>query len=121
MRLSCRIVVTLAVVGILWCGISKAQSTDENGTSSVEQEARALEKACVLSLRTLNVAQITYWGGDDNRGFARALKQLGPDGAGLLNASDVKGERDGYRFKLVPDKTVGRTGPIRHYVVLAHR
>ena len=64
MRLPCRFVVTLCAVAILWCGVSKAQSVNES-TNGVEQKVRPLEKACVSNLRTLNVAQITYWGGDE--------------------------------------------------------
>jgi hypothetical protein len=44
---------------------------------------------------------------------------LGPDGEGVLNAAMVSGERDGYRFRLVPDKSVGEADPIKHYKIIA--
>ncbi|MGA3106824.1 MAG: hypothetical protein ABSD53_20260 [Terriglobales bacterium] len=118
MRLPCRFVVTLCAVAILWCGVSKAQSVNES-TNGVEQKVRPLEKACVSNLRTLNVAQITYWGGDDAKGYAPTLKQLGPDGAGLLNAATVSGKKDGYRLRLVPDQSAGDATPIKHYKIIA--
>ena len=118
MRLPCRFVVTLCAIAILWCGLSKAQSVD-GSTNSVEQKVRAIEKACVSNLRTLNVAQIAYWGGDDAKGFAPTLRRLGPDGASLLDAATVNGQKDGYRFRLVPDRSAGDATPIKHYKIIA--
>ena len=109
----------ISVIVVLCCGISKAQSVSGTETGGVEEGIRAREKACVSNLRLLNVAQITYWGGDDTKGFAGRLKQLGPDGEGLLNAAAVSGEKDGYRFRLVPDKIAGEAGPFKHYKLIA--
>jgi hypothetical protein len=107
----------LAVV--LCCGIANAQISNGTDASSAEEKVTVLEKGCVLNLRALNVAQITYWGGEDAKGFARTLKQLGPEGEGLLNAATTSGEKDGYRFRLVPDQRAGETNPIKHYVIIA--
>ncbi|MFY9905017.1 MAG: hypothetical protein WAK62_07720, partial [Terriglobales bacterium] len=109
----------LLVIFVLCCGLIKAQSVNGTDAGSAEEQIRAREKACVLNLRSLNVAQITYWGGDDTRGFARTLKQLGPDGAGLLDAATVSGRKDGYRFRLLLGKTIGEAEPIKHYKLIA--
>src|SRR5260370_37603427 len=39
-----------------------SQATEAN--SDVQTRSKAYEEACVRSLRTLNTAQVTYWGGD---------------------------------------------------------
>lgn len=109
----------LAAIVVLCCGASKAQTLNRTDANSAEEHARELEKSCVLNLRSLNVAQIAYWGGDDTKGFARTLKQLGPDGAALLNAATVSGEKGGYHFRLVPQETAGAAGPIKHYKIIA--
>ena len=109
----------LSVIVFVCCGIGKAQSVNGTDTEAVQEKVTILEKGCVLSLRTFNVAQITYWGGNETKGFARTFKQLGPDGEGVLDAAMVSGERDGYRFRLVPDKSVGKADPIKHYKIIA--
>ena len=96
-----------------------AQENPSARATPVADMVTVLERSCVGTLRALNVAQGTYWGGDENKGFARTLKQLGPDGEGLLNAATVSGEKDGYRFRLVPDKTVGNAQPTKHYQIIA--
>jgi hypothetical protein len=103
---------------VLCSGISNAQSVNGTDTAAIEQNVIALEKACVLSLRSLNVAQGTYRGGDDSKGFARTFKQLGPAGEGLLDAATVSGKKDGYHFRMIPE-AVGQTGAIKHYKILA--
>lgn len=113
-------VAILLLVIIVLCGvICKAQSANGTDTGSVEETVRILERSCVSNLRALNVAQITYWGGDNTKGFARTLKQLGPEGEGLLNAATVSGEKSGYGFRLVPDSGVRESDPIKHYEIIA--
>lgn len=76
------------------------------------------EAICVGNLRTINTAQVTYWGGDSTKGFARTLKELGPKGAGILDSELSSGKADGYIFRLVPKPpTEGRM--IEHYSVTA--
>jgi hypothetical protein len=71
------------------------------GTSSDAQlRAKVCEESCVGSLRTLNTAQTTYWGGDAKKGFARSLKQLGPRGEDLIEQVLATGKKDGYQFVL---------------------
>lgn len=53
-------------------------------SSDVQLRAKVYEESCVRSLRTLYTAQVTYWGGDAKKGFARSLKQLGPRGEDLI-------------------------------------
>jgi len=64
----------LSVIVFVCCGIGKAQSVNGTDTGAVQEKVRILEKGCVLSLRTFNVAQITYWGGNETKGFARTFK-----------------------------------------------
>lgn len=109
----------LSVIVVLSCGTINAQGVNGTDGGGAEKEIRAREKACVSNLRSLNVAQITYWGGNDVRGFARTLKQLGPDGEGLLDAATVSGRKDGYRFRLLLGKAVDEAEPIKHYKLVA--
>ena len=108
-----------SVILILCCGTGKAQSVNGTDARDTEMHVSALEKSCVLNLRSLNVAQLAYQGGNDSKGFARTLKQLGPDGEGLLDAVTVSGEKDGYRFQLVPAKDAGEAKPVKHYKIIA--
>ena len=72
----------------------------------------------VGNLRTLNTAQVTYWGGDAKKGFARSLKQLGPRGEDLIEQVLATGKKDGYQFVLTPGP-VDANGAIRHYTISA--
>jgi len=76
------------------------------------------EESCVSSLRTLNTAQVTYWGGDEKKGFARSLEQLGPRGEDLIDPVLATGKKGGYHFVLVPGP-VEANGTIRHYIISA--
>ena len=109
----------LTVFLILFCASGNAQIVHGIDARDTKMQVGALEKSCVLNLRTLNVAQITYQGGDVSKGFARTLKQLGPDGEGLLDAAQVSGEKDGYWFQLVPDKNAATQKPVQHYKIIA--
>lgn len=78
----------------------------------------ANEASAVSSMRTINTAQITYWGGDPHRSFAPNLATLGVDPrnpthdseghAGLLDASlandtctgDAWCTKSGYNFRI---------------------
>ncbi len=107
-----------ALITTFCCTVTEAQTVTRSNGPTVEDKVRMLEENCVSSLRTFNVAQVTYWGGDETKGFARTFKQLGPDGEGLLDETMVSGERYGYRFRLiVPD--VGEDTPIQHYAIIA--
>jgi hypothetical protein len=87
-------------------------------TSDVQPKAKAYEETCVGSLRTLNTAQATYWGGDPQKGYARSLKQLGPRGEGMIEPVLASGKKAGYRFILIPG-TADSNGAIRHYTISA--
>src|SRR6267154_3231686 len=71
-------------------------------SSDVQVRAKVYEEYCVRSLRTLNTAQVAYWGGDAKKGFARSLKQLGPGGEDLIERVLATGKKDGYQFVLAP-------------------
>jgi len=60
----------------------------------------AREQSCITNLRAINMAQALYSVGDTTKGFARSLKQLGPDGNGRLEAVLASGTKDGYIFRL---------------------
>lgn len=107
------------MVFILFSGSTTAQRRNQH-VKATEENVQVLEKQCVLLLRTLNVAQGTYWGGDQTRGFARTLEELGPKGAQLLDANQVSGQTDGYRFRLIPDKTLRKDEFIKHYQIIAY-
>ena len=107
----------LTVFLILCCLTGNAQNVSGTDALVTEVQVKALEKSCVLNLRTLNVAQLAYQGGDDSKGFARTLKQLGPDGESLLDAVTVSGVKDGYRFQLVPHKDHAKS--VQHYKIIA--
>ena len=85
----------------------------------VEERIKQLEKQCVSSVRALNVAQITFWGGDDQKGFARKLSQLGPRGDSLINQALATGLRDGYRFRLIIPPDLANETLLRHYAIVA--
>ena len=87
-------------------------------SSDLQAQSKTYEDVCIQNLRTINTAQVTYWGGDQTKGFAHKLSELGPTGAGLIEATLASGKKGGYRFRLVPERTTGRQ-PVRHYIVVA--
>lgn len=89
-----------------------------DGGSDLERRVQAEEESCISNLRTINVAQGTYWGGDAKKGFARGLKQLGPKGAGLIEPVLASGKKNDYRFRLMPEPA-DSSRPVTHYVVVA--
>jgi hypothetical protein len=100
--------------------VTRAQSgqAQQSSERKLEKRARAYEGSCVLSLRALNVAQGTYRSGDEKKGFARTLRELGPAGAGILDASVVSGKKDGYRFRLQPEPTAPGQ-PVKRYTIIS--
>ena len=95
-----------------------AQPGQAPASPDLEEQVRTQEEVCILNLRAINVAQITYQGGDETKGFARALRELGPARAGILEQAISTGVKSGYRFRLVPERTTANQ-PIRHYVITA--
>ena len=87
-------------------------------SSTVRDQVTAYELSCVATLRVINVAQGTYWGGDATKGYARALKDLGPAGAGILDSVVASGKKDNYHFRLLPERTA-HNQPISHYTINA--
>jgi len=96
--------------------LPKLQKAGSN--SDVRPRWKAYEEACVSSLRTLNTAQVTYWGGDPQKGFARTLEQLGPKGEGLIEPILASGKKSGYRFTLAPGQA-NASGVIKQYTISA--
>jgi hypothetical protein len=116
----------LILIGIFAPICDAAQSDQSTGTV-IEKRVNAYEEWCVSTLRVINVAEVTYWGGDSAKGYARTLKELGPAGAGLLNAVTASGEieavvlggeKNGYRYRLIPERTDSNR-PIMHYTIIA--
>jgi len=91
-----------------------AQTMDQGLTNRLKSE----ETSCVSTLRTLNVAEVTYWGGVDTKGYAGSLKELGPSGESLIDAVTASGKKDGYRFRLKPEHRVEHS-PVRRYTITA--
>jgi hypothetical protein len=104
-------------VAALCFGVATGQ-TLQTSAQTAAKKAETNEMLCLLNLRTINVAQSTFWGGDQSKGFARTLKQLGPAGEGILDAEISKGRKGGYRFCLVPQK-LAPNQPVKHYFVTA--
>ncbi len=101
--------VALAHTGVL---PAYAQGTD------IRARAKLDEESCITTLRTINVAEAAYQGGDDTKGFARTLKELGPAGESLIDWVMASGEKDGYRFRLTPEHK-GTNRPVKHYTITA--
>jgi hypothetical protein len=95
-----------------------AMQSKQSGGPSQQELAKTYEEMCILHLRTINTAQVTYWGGEPIRGYARTLRELGPAGAGLLEPVIASGKKDGYRYRLIAERTTANQ-PIRHYVLIA--
>ena len=110
---------TLAVVcQSVFAFVDSSPNQTAVANSNLSQKAKVHEDSCVASLRTLNTAQVTYWGGDPHKGFARSLKQLGPSGDGLIDLVLTSGNKDGYRFTLTPGPK-DSNGVIKHYTISA--
>jgi hypothetical protein len=95
---------------------ASAQATQE--TAPPEKLAKAYEESCISNLRSINVAQGTYWGGDPTKGYARTLRELGPAGVGFLEPVIASGKKDDYRYQLIPEHTA-HNQPIMHYTITA--
>jgi hypothetical protein len=95
--------------------IANAQQGDDR---ALKERVKASEDACVLTLRTINTAQVTYRGGNETKGFARTLRELGPKGEGMLEPVITSGKKRGYRFRLTPQRT-SSDKPVEHYIVTA--
>lgn len=88
--------------------------------SSISLQERAPNEASsVGSLRTINVAQVSYAQTHPDRGFASSLAELGPEpGSGLIDSVLASGRKSGYVYVLTaasPDSH----GRITHYTVIA--
>ncbi len=95
-----------------------AQPGQAPATPNLEEQVRTEEAVCIVNLRTINAAQIAYQGGDETKGFARSLRELGPAGAGILEQGISAGMKSGYRFRLVPEPTAANQPPTH---LLKHR
>lgn len=95
--------------------IAIAQQGDER---ALKERVKASEDACVLTLRAINTAQVTYRGGDETKGFARTLRELGPKGEGILEPVIANGKKGGYRFRLTPERT-SPVKPVERCIVTA--
>jgi type IV pilus assembly protein PilA len=71
-----------------------AQNTD------LARRVAAEEASCAGNLRAIFQAQIVYRANHEERGFARSLSTLGPEGDGLISTKTAVGERDNYKYAL---------------------
>ena len=85
---------------------------------TIKDRLTSEEESCVSTLRTINVAEGTYWGGVDSRGYIGSLQKLGPSGENLIDAVTASGKKDGYLFLLKPEHRIKHM-PIKHYTVTA--
>ena len=108
---------SLAVVCLV-LACDAAQTTQSATQTDLLKQIQVYEDACVLSLRLINDAQGLYWGGDQDKGYARTLRELGPSGAALLEPVIASGKKDWYRYRLVPERATGTT-PVKHYSITA--
>jgi len=119
MKQSCRVLIWLLflaveVVGFTCAGVLSAHATD----AGLREQTKAYEESCISTLRTINVAQITYSDWKKDKGFARKLAELGPAGERLIDEVMASGEKDGYRFRLTPEHK-GTNRPVRRYTITA--
>jgi len=102
--------------------LTQGSSLENRPTATAEAKPSAIaqvqEQSCIANLRTINVAQNTYWSGETGRGYSQSLRHLGPEGAGLIEPVLARGEKDGYRFRLVPEQSASDRAPM-HYHLLA--
>jgi hypothetical protein len=119
MNLSFRLLKRSTLIMIILAFACRAAKPGQSPASAdLEEQVRTEESVCILNLRAINTAQIIYQGGDQTKGFARALRELGPSGAGILEQAISTGMKSGYRFRLVPERRAANQ-PIRHYVITA--
>jgi hypothetical protein len=104
----------VAVCAFALVGISRAQKADQ----TIRDRVTAEETSCVSTLRTINVAEGTYRGGVDGRGYIGSLRKLGPSGGNLIDGVMASGKKDGYRFRLKPEHRI-KHSPIRNYTITA--
>jgi hypothetical protein len=116
-RISALIALALGGLTIAgWTSNSSAQVANTN--SDLESRVKAYESSCIASLRLINTAQVTYWGGNQKKGFARRLEELGPKGEGLIDQRLANGQKDDYRFVLTSDSVEVENGR-GHYTISA--
>jgi len=110
----------IITVALLVAALSAMCSLASSQTNSPDQAARVKhdEETCISSLRVINTAEGTFWGGDSAKGYARTLKELVPAGVQMIDSELSMEKRSGYRFKLIPER-VPRGRPIKHYTVIA--
>ena len=80
--------------------------------------AEAEESAAVGSMRTLNSALVSYWGGRPERTFPLTLKQLGPEGEQIIEGTLASGIKNGYTFVYRPEPAPA-SGAVKHYTIVA--
>lgn len=105
------------VVGLLTFMSLQTLCAQING-ADINSQVRTEEESCISTLRTINVAQASYQGGNVAKGFARTLTLLGPSGEYLIDEDIASGKKDGYRFRLTPERK-SADSPINHYRVTA--
>jgi len=118
MNFALRLIGAITLVVVTSCLPPFLAQPGQSDDTVLGKQVEAYEKACILSLRTINTAQVTYRGGDETKGFARTLRELGPKGAGILEPIIANGKKDGYRFRLTPELTAPGS-PVQRYTVIA--
>jgi hypothetical protein len=106
----------LTVLGLGTTSSTRAQTAADSPDAARMTKAR--EESCITNLRAINMAQAQYNFGDTTKGFARSLKQLGPDGGGRLEAVLASGHKAGYIFRLTTEPKDARK-PATHFQLSA--
>jgi hypothetical protein len=107
---------TATVLASRTVGDLKAQTAAASPDAARMSKSR--EESCITNLRAINQAQALYSVDDTTKGFARSLKQLGPDGNGRIESVLASGKKDGYIFQLTTEPRDTRK-PARHYQLSA--
>lgn len=80
--------------------------------------ASAKERSSAASLRMINAAEGTYWGGDRAKWYVRRLNALGPEEAKLIDAVTASGRKDSNGSRLASEHTIP-SKPIIRYTIIA--
>jgi hypothetical protein len=58
-----RLLIFTALLAFAGAGTPPAHA----GGANLQERVRAYEASCIVTLRTINVTQITYWGGNETK------------------------------------------------------
>jgi hypothetical protein len=109
---------TALILAVLCILVARIPMSGQTKVVDKGEQIKEYENTCIELLRTINVAQGTYWGGDTAKGYARTLKELGPTGVQLIDSIQASGRTPEYQLRLIPERRPGGR-PIEHYAIVA--